>query len=292
VDAPFRACDICGGDNPRHVLDSPSLDGPLVECRACGFKYVGRRQQSLTFETELSATTVGETVHRLHAANIGFRYLSLDEEHRLARLNAKWRLGLIRRLRPSGRLLEVGAARGDFLDEARAFFDAYGVEPNPELATHAARVAPTHQGLVETAPWSGFDVAASFHVIEHVDSPRRFVSAIADRLKPGALLVLETPDIDSGPFRLFKRHWRQFIPEHYYFFDPKTLSRLLADHGFSIDRIERIGKYASLNLIFNRLGRYAAPFNALEKAVSGSAIGRLTLRLNPFDIIIAFATKR
>jgi 2-polyprenyl-3-methyl-5-hydroxy-6-metoxy-1,4-benzoquinol methylase len=278
-------------DNPRFVLEAPGLDGPLVECRNCGFKYVGYRQQGLIFNGDAAEQSAQDTVERIHAANIGFRYLRLEEEQRLARLNARWRLGLIRALRPSGRLLDVGAARGDFLSEARASFDVYGVEPNPELSAIVGAVAPVHPGVVETAPWTDFDIAVAFHVIEHVDSPHRFVSAIAERLKPGGLLVLETPDIDSLPFRLFNQRWRQFIPEHYFFFSRQTLSRLLTDCGFVVDRVERIGKHASLSLIFNRLGRYAAPFSSLEKAVSSSSLGRLTFRLNPLDIIIAFARK-
>ncbi|HEX4998862.1 MAG TPA: class I SAM-dependent methyltransferase, partial [Terriglobia bacterium] len=220
MDAPYRSCDVCGAENPRSILESPALDGPLVECRNCGLKYVGRRRSALTFDGHSGAAD--DTVERLRAANVGFQHLRLEEEHRLARLNARWRLDLIRRIRPSGRLIEVGAARGDFLAEARESFDVFAVEPNPELAASAKTVAPTHCGVVETAPqaapWTDFDVAVSFHVIEHVDSPSAFVAAIAARLKPGGLLVLETPDIDSSAFRVMKGRWRQFIPEHYYFF--------------------------------------------------------------------------
>jgi SAM-dependent methyltransferase len=278
---------VCGADDPRFLLESPGLDGPLVECRSCGLKYVGRRRSALTF-----GHGSGDTVDRLRAANVGFRHLRLEEEHRLARLNARWRLDLIRARRPSGRLIEVGSARGDFLAEAREFYDVSGVEPNPDLAAATPPGLQIHQGLVENAPWTGFDVAASFHVIEHVDSPSQFVSAIAQRLKPGGLLVLETPDIGSTPFRIMKRRWRQFIPEHYFFFDRRSLQRLFEKSGFTLERIDRIGKHASLNLIFNRLGRYWGPLGAMERAVSNSGLGRATMRLNPGDIMIAFATKR
>ena len=38
-----EACDLCDAGDPRHVLDSPRLDGPLVRCRNCGLVYVGTR---------------------------------------------------------------------------------------------------------------------------------------------------------------------------------------------------------------------------------------------------------
>ena len=127
----------------------------------------------------------GRNAAKVRAANTQFRYLRLEEEHRLALLNAKWRLDLIRRVKPSGKLLEIGCARGDFLRWARESFDASGVEPNPELADSAGQVAPVYCDIIERTPWSGFDVIASFHVIEHVDSPRSFIRAAAERLNAG-----------------------------------------------------------------------------------------------------------
>src|SRR5690348_3251291 len=102
-------CDLCGAENPRFVLSSPSLDGPLVQCVQCGFQYVGYRRSKLTFGSEAS----GVTAERVRQANIHLPVLRLEEERRLAVLNAAWRLDLIKEFKPSGRLLEVGCARGD-----------------------------------------------------------------------------------------------------------------------------------------------------------------------------------
>jgi 2-polyprenyl-3-methyl-5-hydroxy-6-metoxy-1,4-benzoquinol methylase len=168
---------------------------------------------------------------------------------------------------------------------ARESFNVYGVEPNPELADSASQVAPVHQDIIERTPWSGFDVIASFHVIEHVDSPSSFIRAAAERLKPGGLLVIETPDIDSFPYKLLKARWRQFIPEHYFFFDPRTMSRLLADCGLRTDKTIRIGKHASVELILNRLSRYLPWIPQMD------GVSRLTFRMNPMDIMLVFATK-
>src|SRR5262249_10862408 len=151
---------------------------------------VGTRRSELTFGTAQPE----ETARNVRAANTGFRYLRLEEEHRLALLNARWRLDLIRKVRPSGKLLEIGCARGDFLRVAEESFDIYGVEPNPDLAESASRIAPVHPDVIERTPWSGFDVIATFHVIEHVDSPRSFIRAAIERLRPGGLLVIETPN--------------------------------------------------------------------------------------------------
>jgi 2-polyprenyl-3-methyl-5-hydroxy-6-metoxy-1,4-benzoquinol methylase len=278
----YLPCDLCGSKDSRFLLDSPRLDGPLVECRGCGLRYVGRRNAQLAFGREGSH----ETADRVRQANLSFRHLRLEEEHRLALLNARWRLELIRKLRPSGSLLEIGCARGEFLQTAKEHFDARGVEPNPDLADFAGKVAPVCRETIERTPWSGFDVIASFHVIEHVDSPNQFVRAAAERLKPGGLIVIETPDIESMAFRIFRSRWRQFIPEHYFFFTPRTMRRLLTQNGLSADRIMKVGKYASVELICNRLSRYSPWIR------SAGPFSRLTFRINPMDIMLAVGTRQ
>lgn len=275
-------CDLCGARNPRFVLTSPGLDGPLVECVSCGFRYVGVRRSNLVFGTDPGSATTEKVIQ----ANEGFRQLAEAEEHRLGRLNAQWRLDLMQQFKSGGKLLEVGCARGDFLDVASKSFNVFGVEPNPDLAADSRRIAPLFEGVIERAPWNDFDVAASFHVIEHVDSPRRFIQAMAERLKPGGLLVIETPNIASIPFTVLKARWRQFIPEHYFFFDPKTISRLLNDHSLEVRRVKNIGKHASAGLILNRLSRY---FHWLPQMQGAS---NLTFRINPMDIMLVFATKK
>src|SRR5207244_13359652 len=101
----------------------------------------------------------------------------------------------------------------------------------------------------------------------------------------GAVFVIETPNIDSLPFKVFKARWRQFIPEHYFFFDPKTIARLLAEYGFETCEVLSIGKYASLNLVMNRLSRY------MPWMPRAGGVSRLTFRVNPLDIMLVFATK-
>jgi 2-polyprenyl-3-methyl-5-hydroxy-6-metoxy-1,4-benzoquinol methylase len=264
------------------------LDGPLVRCHACGLYYVGERRSNLAFGCDAASATT----ERIRDANRDLKNLSLDEEHRLALLNAKTRLNLIRQYRPTGRLLEVGCARGDFLRVAREHFSVTGVEPNQELARDALPIAPIFQGLVEHCPDSGFDVAVSFHVIEHTDSPRRFLSAMVDRLRPGGLAVIETPNIHSFPYRLLKSRWRQFIPEHYFFFDEATMTRLMESSGLKVERLGRIGKYASPLLILNRLSRYSRPLRHAENLAGRLHVQRLAIPLDPLDIMIAIASKR
>jgi hypothetical protein len=98
--------------------------------------------------------------------------------------------------------------------------------------------------------------------------------------------VIETPNIASWPFRLLKSKWRQFIPEHYFFFDPHSMARLLESHALRTDRVISAGKHASMELIVNRLSRY------LRWLPDARGLSRLTFRVNPMDIMLVFATKQ
>jgi 2-polyprenyl-3-methyl-5-hydroxy-6-metoxy-1,4-benzoquinol methylase len=281
-------CDICGDANPKQILEAPLLDGPLVQCPSCGLKYVGKRMSQLAFGSDEAAAVV----QRVHAANAGLRNLPLEEEERLAALNARQRLNLVRKFRPSGKLLEVGCGRGDFLKLARDYYTAFGVEPNPELAALANEYAPVHTGTLESEPGRHYDLAVSFHVIEHVDSPRSFLAEMSRRLRPDGIVALETPNIDSLPFRLMKRRWRQFIPEHYFFFDEKTITKLLEAEHFRVLEIRAVGKFASTGLILNRLSRYFSPFRYAEKLSRLMRLSSLSFQMDPMDIMFVVAIKQ
>jgi hypothetical protein len=70
------------------------------------------------------------------------------------------------------------------------------------------------------------------------------------------------------------------------------MTRLLDGAGLKVERIRRIGKYASPLLILNRLARYARPLRHAEKLASRLHVQGLAVPVDPLDILIAFATKQ
>src|SRR2546426_11464834 len=108
---PYVSCDVCGAEKPLFVLESNGLDGPLVQCTGCGFRYVGKRRSDLIFGEESPETTTA----RVRNANCHFRALQMEEERRLAGFNANCSLDLIRNVKTSAKLLEAGYSLGAFL---------------------------------------------------------------------------------------------------------------------------------------------------------------------------------
>jgi hypothetical protein len=115
---------------------------------------------------------------------------------------------------------------------------------------------------------------------------------LRELIRPKGLLVLETPDISTFWFRLLGARWRQFIPDHRYFFTPATIEGLCRRTGFEIREIRSVGKSMSFRLFASRVGRYQKSLgNLLSKLGRSAAIEDRTLRLRLGDVMRVYATR-
>lgn len=101
-------------------------------------------------------------------------------------------------LPPNPRILEVGCGPGGNLEMLGRFGQVQAIEPDAESRAYAAeRSGVTVQGglLPDGLPDLGgpLDLIAAFDVIEHVDDDAGAVAALADRLKPGGLMITTVP---------------------------------------------------------------------------------------------------
>ena len=193
----------------------------------------------------------------------------------------------------SGKLLEVGSSTGELLAAANGHFDALGIEAERASSDVArSRGLNCITGSIPEIKIDGgpFDVVAMYHTIEHVLSPRTVLAEAHRLLRRDGWLVLETPDIGSVWFRLLGARWRQFIPDHRYFFSRDTIKRLSSESGFEIQAMRSVGKSMSARLFASRLGRYHRRFGeAMASASQGLGIDNKTLRLNLGDVMRVYA---
>lgn len=291
----YPPCDLCGAaDSADLVLTTPRLDGPLVRCRDCGLFYVVFAEN-----TEVRTTpSVVEEMARLaeRASELELVDPEVEVGERPWReLTARERLGDLKRFGAGGRFLEIGCSTGELLDAAKSWFTVTGVEAD-ERTSLAARMRglDVFNGPLCDArfPEGHFDVAAMYHVIEHVPSPRRELSELRRIIKPGGWLILETPNISTVWYRLLGARWRQFIPDHIFFFTPRTITRLCESGGFEVRELRSVGKAMSLRLFINRLGRYQRRPAKLIEAVSDRLnLSDLTIRLKLGDVMRLYARR-
>ncbi len=306
-----QVCDLCGATDTEFILTTARLDGPLIRCRGCGLFYVILPDRPAVIEKQHNEQSNGKDNGIVGSGQAAAEMVRLSERAReLAlvepaveqgeqpwrELMARERLKDMQRFVGKGRLLEIGCSTGEMLTAAQSLFTVSGVD-----ADHASSHVATSRGvncfngtLAEANfPDGYFDVAALYHVIEHFPSPRAELSELYRTIKPGGWLVVETPDIASLSFRLLGARWRQFIPDHIFFFTPQTIRRIIEESGFEIRELRHVGKTMSARLFISRIGRYHQPTARLLAAFSRrlNCDGR-TLHLNFGDVMRIYACRK
>lgn len=108
-----------------------------------------------------------------------------------------------------GRVLDVGCGTGYLLERlAAGGYRGVGIDLSPDSVEIAQkRLAEigagdrlrAEVGSAYEPPEGPFDLITLTDVLEHLEDPRRCLAALAERLSPGGLLVISTPNRRSLP---------------------------------------------------------------------------------------------
>ena len=164
------------------------------------------------------------------------------------------------------RLLEIGCGSGDFLLRAglRGFV-VTGVEYSAHACARAraqlagrGRVVQGEIGVL-AAEHDAYDVCGLSDVIEHVRDPGAFLGEVFRLLKPGGVLLVATPSLDSWSARLLRAHWMEFKAEHLYYYSRATITRQLTRTGFELVSVKPGTKRLSLDYVTAHCEKYPVP---------------------------------
>jgi SAM-dependent methyltransferase len=259
-------CLLCGGGDARRLFVKGGKT--FLRCRACGLEWLDPMPTSAEIDAYY------EWAYR---EGIYAPYAEADD---IRRLIAAHRFEVIQPLARPGRWLDVGCATGHFLEQAAgAGMTAEGLDVSPGAIDRArARGLTAHRARVEEfRPGAPYDTITAFDVIEHLLDPRGFLDRLRGWLAPGGTLVLTLPDVASVyPRLLMRRHWFYYLPsDHLYYFDPRTIRRLLGEQGFGVQRVMRAYKPLTIRYIVPQL----RIFNPLLGRVAGAFARALPERL-------------
>ena len=190
--------------------------------------------------------------------------------------NARLKMSWVRRLKPTGQLLDVGANFGHFAAVASEVFDVEGLEPSP-VATRWARerlglelvTGSVHD--IRSEFERRFDVVTMWDVLEHLAEPEDALAIARRYLKPDGVLFVSTPDASSLVARVMSRHWHHLdLVQHVALFDRRNLKTLLARQGFRFRAVRSARHRYRMAYIVERtryLGRSALPWRIVSTAL-------------------------
>ncbi len=197
-----------------------------------------------------------------------------------------------------GTMLDLGCFCGTFLHvAAERGWRSYGIEPLVGPAIYARGEfglnVITDTLRDDSFPPEFFDVVTAFQVFEHLPDPLGELTKIRRILKPGGLVVVEVPNIDTVWVRLLGKYHRHFVPDHIYFFSPQTLEALLAKAGFTVMQIQAWPRTLSLRKVARWTGRVGGvPFGkVVATAVRCLHLQNSMITVDLGDVICAFARK-
>jgi SAM-dependent methyltransferase len=282
-------CNLCGADDYKVVFPEGYAQlHQIVKCRRCGLMYANP-QDHVDCEGFMGKTGEEQYDPEAEGNRQYFRKQQTQLPDNLRALKA------LNGLAPQrGRLLEIGSFAGIFLDRIRADgWDVTGLEPDRPIARYAR--AKFGLNIIEgvlpnpALPSAHFDAVVMLHVIEHMPDPGENLREIRRVLRPGGILVVETPRFNSLMFKLLGRRERsiQNCQGHIYFFTEQTLSGLLERHGLKVLRIERVGRTLTGDRFTYNLGlvsRSPTLQRWLGKASKSFALDRFHFHLNVRDM--------
>jgi 2-polyprenyl-3-methyl-5-hydroxy-6-metoxy-1,4-benzoquinol methylase len=181
-----------------------------------------------------------------------------------------------------GRLLEIGCGDGSRLALFRTrgwAVEGQDVDPKAVAAARATHGIPVHLGTLEEVafPDDAFDAVIASHVIEHVHDPVRLLKECRRILKPGAPLVLATPNFSSYGHEQFGIHWFALDPpRHLHLFGCKSLRQAITRAEFRACSVWTTTARAQINAAGSfdiaRTGRHVmGPYASVARTVAAFA---------------------
>jgi O-antigen biosynthesis protein len=213
-----KRCNVCG--HPELKFLASRSDGMnVVACSVCKMGVI----EHIPYDTSiLYRDNYYSDSSKFNSA--GYSDYDSNAEH-----GVLWAADLLKLIRSSGRVLDVGCANGYLLSHLNEKFDRFGIEVNEDAARKANEKGIKIIGddvlnlALADSYASQFDVITAIAVFEHVVDFRGAVEATIKMLKPSGILIFEVPLVsDSQP----NETWFSTSLEHIYYPSKRAIRNL------------------------------------------------------------------
>ncbi len=256
---PYDSCPVC---KSREISQLYASD---VDIRKLSFTYVKTPYSGKTFRSlrcsncsHVFCSPIPKSMYKSYEDVVDDQYLRYTES---IRMSSRIILALIKRFVPSGKILDVGCATGEFLRAAKkAGYTVEGIELSRWSSEIAEKAGITvHRKRLKFMPQKltgKYDAITLFGVIEHFEHPAEEIRYIYKLLKPGGLLIIWTGDIDSIPSKILRKNWWYWQGQHIQYFSHKSLNFLCKTCGFEHLETKIYPFVGTYGLLENSLSRY------------------------------------
>ncbi len=291
-------CNICGTLVPGLQRPMWVKDGfDIVRCPGCGLVF----RRELPTPADLRSIYSEAYFRRPEDDAGGQGYADYLDDEPLHRLNGALRAGKLAALAAPGRLFDVGAAAGFFMDEARRRgWDVAGVDVSPQMSgwgrERLGLDLRTGEFRTTEAAEGGYDAVTMWDYIEHSADPAGDLARARALLRPGGVLAVSTGDLSSAVARMSGRRWHLLTPRHHnFFFSVQTLTRACERAGFDVVSSGHPAARYSLGHLAFKLRTMAPEIGVVGRvgdAIGRSRAGRLVVPVNLWDIVTLFARRK
>lgn len=233
------ACIFCHSSGGQEVIQESGYAGK--KCVNCALIYIAHRPSPQEV-LDLYGHEQAHISSQSHITTSHFRYL--HSRHTLER---------IKNYKSTGKILEIGAGGGFFLQQARQTgFEPYALELNPTQANFIRHggIACEQQPLSVTSfGQTKFDIIYHNDVISHFHDPQSAFATMYEKLNKDGIMVFETGNIADIDQRYYQRFTAFQYPDHLFFFGESTLKQLLADNKFNVLACYRYAISFNLKLV-------------------------------------------
>ena len=247
----YRKCPLCDSNDTSLLFNKLGFNH--VRCRNCDLVYV-------------NPILKDEKLHNFYLDEESYNTVLTNKlQIELDKKRFNYQLDVIEQymdMEKPGKILDVGAGPGTFVKVAKErFWEPTAVEFNSFCVKRIKSfgIECIDQPLENVdLPKNSFDCVTLWAVFEHLQDPHNMLQIINKLLRPGGILAILVPNINSLASRIMHESCATFSGDtHINFFNDQTLTKIQEMNGFKVLEAETL--FSEVNTIKNYLN-YNDPY--------------------------------
>lgn len=234
----IEKCLVCGSNHFEPFLQCKDYTVSqevfsIVSCKSCGFKFTNPRpEDSVIGDYYKAESYVSHSNTKKGLINKLY--------HAVRSYTLKKKVTMLSAYVSRGTILDYGCGTGMFLQACKqSGWETVGMEPDDDarrIASEQGLNVFSDKGRIQTyITDKKFSVITLWHVLEHVTDMSETLSFFKQRLFKDGVLIIAVPNHMSYDAKYYKEFWAAYdVPRHIHHFDVKSMSTLLANHGFKL----------------------------------------------------------